>query len=332
MPLYSLDTIHHTFNFESLTPIQASLIPLAITKNKDFLIEAITGSGKTLSYVVPILERLIKKESVLALERSSSTESSGGGLRKGLKKNEVFAMVIVPTRELAVQVWEVFEIFFEALRKAAVAEMKEKTSKSEGDGAEEPLAGEAEQQTIIEATYPSPLLLVSGQSQSRSTTTNPPPAPIIISTPGRLASYMTSMTSSSSSASTSAYARARRALSLDQFEVLTLDEADGLLSSKDHLKNLEVIWKALPRQRRNWLFSATMMDLLSERNANGQVGLGALGGGAGLELAGLRNLTRVVVRVEAKTKKRKAGEGEEEDEETSRKKGNKKEERRTPLM
>lgn len=255
-------------------------------------------------------------------------------MRKGLKKNEVFAVVIVPTRELAVQVWEVFEIFFEALRKAAVAEMKDANANTEEETGEE--AGdkeaETEQQTIIEATYPSPLLLVSGQNQSRSTTTNPPPAPIIISTPGRLASYMSSMTSSSSSASTSAYARARRALSLDQFEVLCLDEADGLLSSRDHLKNLEVIWKVLPRQRRNWLFSATMMDLLSERNANGQVGLGALGGGAGLELAGLRNLTRVVVRVEAKAKKRKAGESGEEEDETSRKKGSGKEERRTPLM
>jgi ATP-dependent RNA helicase DDX55/SPB4 len=282
--------------------------------------------------VVPILERLIRRESALALERSGAAEGAEASLRKGLKKNEVFAMIIVPTRELAVQVWEVFEIFFEALRKAAKAEMASNSLEGEEPSTEAEPEEDTEQQTIVEATYPSPLLLVSGQQQSRSTSTNPPPAPIIISTPGRLASYLTSMTSSSSSASTSAYARARRALSLDQFEVLTLDEADGLLSSKDHLKNLEVIWKALPRQRRNWLFSATMMDLLSERNGNGQIGLGALGGGAGLELAGLRNLTRVVVRVEAKVKKRKREEGEEPEDEVSGKKGSGKEERRTPLL
>lgn len=106
-----LDTIHNSLNYRSLTPIQASLIPLAITKNKDFLIEAITGSGKTLSYVVPILERLIKREGELARERTDSSITNGQVLRKGFKKNEVFAIVVVPTRELAVQVWEVFEIF-----------------------------------------------------------------------------------------------------------------------------------------------------------------------------------------------------------------------------
>jgi hypothetical protein len=57
-----------------------------------------------------------------------------------------------------------------------------------------------------------------------------------------------------------------------------------------------------------------------------------LGGGAGLELAGLRNLTRVVVRVEAKVKKRKREEGEEAAEEGTGKKGSGKEERRTPLL
>lgn len=264
----------------------------------------------------------------MAVERSSS-EGGANSLRKGLKKNEVFAMVIVPTRELAVQVWEVFEIFFEALRKSARAEMESTAEdiKVDQEDGEVDIAAEKAKDTIIEATYPSPLLLVSGQSQSRSTTTNPPPSPIIISTPGRLASYLSSMASTSSSASTSAYARARRALSLDQFEVLTLDEADGLLSSKDHLKNLETVWKILPRQRRNWLFSATMMDLLSERNANGQMGMGALGGGAGFELAGLRNLTRVVVRVEAKSKRKR---GDEEEGETAKKTS--KEERRTPLL
>ena len=308
-----------------MTPIQASLIPLAITKNKDFLIEAITGSGKTLSYVVPILERLIKREGELARERTDSSITNGQVLRKGFKKNEVFAIVVVPTRELAVQVWEVFEIFFESLRRAAREEIEDADAQDRKEEAD--AEDKSTEDLVIEATYPSPLLLVSGQQQNRSTSVNPPPSPIIVATPGRLASYLKSMAASSSSGSTSAYARARKALSLDHFEILTLDEADGLLSSKDHLRNLEIIWKVLPRQRRNWLFSATMMDLLTERNVNGQIGLGSLGGGVGLDLAGLRNLTRVVVKVEGKNKRKRA---EEDGSEESGAKQS--QERRTPLL
>ena len=43
------------------------------------LVEAVTGSGKTLSFVIPILEKLIRRE-------------------KRLKKNEVGALIISPTR------------------------------------------------------------------------------------------------------------------------------------------------------------------------------------------------------------------------------------------
>ncbi|GHJ86604.1 hypothetical protein NliqN6_3006 [Naganishia liquefaciens] len=282
-----LESIHTRFGFTSLTPVQASLIPIAIAKNKDLLVEAVTGSGKTLSYVVPILERLVRKEAELAKER-------GGA--KGLRRNEVFAMVVVPTRELAVQVHAVFEMFFESLREHlaqanAVTEVKE-----DQDGEE------ATPTTIIEEIYPSPLLLVSGQSSSSTSTTLPAPSPIIIGTPGRIASYLSASLSTSSSSSTSAFARARKHLSIAPFQLLILDEADSLLSSPDHLKSMHTIWQTLPRQRRNWLFSATMMDVLSER-AHGLLGA------TGLERAGLKNLTRVVVKVEQKVKRGDATEG-----------------------
>ncbi|KAG9046513.1 ATP-dependent rRNA helicase spb4 [Tulasnella sp. UAMH 9824] len=52
-----------------MTPVQASVIPLFM-KNKDVIVEAVTGSGKTLAFVIPIIERLIRRE-------------------KKLKKNEV---------------------------------------------------------------------------------------------------------------------------------------------------------------------------------------------------------------------------------------------------
>ena len=68
------------------TPVQAGLIPRALT-GIDVLGQARTGTGKTASFVLPILERMM-------------SAGRGGGPR---------ALVLVPTRELAVQVRDEFE-------------------------------------------------------------------------------------------------------------------------------------------------------------------------------------------------------------------------------
>jgi len=69
------------------TPVQAGLIPRAIA-GIDVLGQARTGTGKTASFVLPILERL----------------TASPGREKGVR-----AIVLVPTRELAVQVRDEFE-------------------------------------------------------------------------------------------------------------------------------------------------------------------------------------------------------------------------------
>lgn len=69
------------------TPVQAGLIPRAIA-GVDVLGQARTGTGKTASFVLPILELL----------------SAGPGREPGVR-----ALVLVPTRELAVQVRDEFE-------------------------------------------------------------------------------------------------------------------------------------------------------------------------------------------------------------------------------
>ncbi len=61
-----------------MTPVQTSTIPLFM-RHKDVVVEAVTGSGKTLAFVIPILEKLIRRERKLA-------------------KNEIGALVISPTR------------------------------------------------------------------------------------------------------------------------------------------------------------------------------------------------------------------------------------------
>ncbi|XP_074473153.1 ATP-dependent RNA helicase DDX55 [Sebastes fasciatus] len=80
-------------NFTHMTPVQSACIPLFL-RNKDVAAEAVTGSGKTLAFVIPIIELLLKRE-------------------EKLKKMQVGALVVTPTRELALQISEVMGQFLQ---------------------------------------------------------------------------------------------------------------------------------------------------------------------------------------------------------------------------
>ena len=73
-----------SLQFSTPTPIQAAAIPPAL-EGKDVLGTAQTGTGKTLAFLIPIIERLLR-------------ESKPG----------IAALVLVPTRELAMQVVDEF--------------------------------------------------------------------------------------------------------------------------------------------------------------------------------------------------------------------------------
>jgi ATP-dependent RNA helicase DeaD len=68
------------------TPVQAGIIPRALSA-EDVLGQARTGTGKTAAFAIPILERI----------------------KPGRKPGPPHALVLVPTRELAVQVRDEFE-------------------------------------------------------------------------------------------------------------------------------------------------------------------------------------------------------------------------------
>ena len=77
-------------------PIQEQAVPV-ILSGKDLMGIAQTGSGKTASFVMPILEKLQNEE---------------------VKKDRnIQVLVLVPTRELAVQIEEVFNVFTETLKR-----------------------------------------------------------------------------------------------------------------------------------------------------------------------------------------------------------------------
>jgi len=70
--------------FSTPTPVQAAAIPQAL-EGKDVLATAQTGTGKTLAFLIPVIEQLLKS-----------------------KTPGIAALVLVPTRELAMQVVAVF--------------------------------------------------------------------------------------------------------------------------------------------------------------------------------------------------------------------------------
>jgi len=76
--------------YTSMYPIQSKAIPM-IMEGRDVLGIAKTGSGKTASYVIPIL---------------SSIETY-----RSIRNRHVNALILAPTRELAIQIQQVFEMF-----------------------------------------------------------------------------------------------------------------------------------------------------------------------------------------------------------------------------
>lgn len=55
-----LENLDRVFGFKTMTPVQKAAIPLFMS-NKDVIVQACTGSGKTLSFVLPIIDILRKK-------------------------------------------------------------------------------------------------------------------------------------------------------------------------------------------------------------------------------------------------------------------------------
>jgi ATP-dependent RNA helicase RhlE len=169
--------------YETPTPIQAQAIPHLLA-GKDVLGCAQTGTGKTAAFALPILDRLAR-----ATRRPGS---------RGPR-----ALVLTPTRELAIQIAEGFDTYGRHVApKCAV------------------IFGGVGQQPQVEAL--------------RKNTD------IIVATPGRLIDLMQ-----------------QRHAHLDAVEMLVLDEADRMLDM-GFIEPIRRIIGALPRQRQNLMFSATM--------------------------------------------------------------------------
>jgi ATP-dependent RNA helicase RhlE len=77
--------------FKTPTPVQAKAIPPALD-GADILATASTGTGKTLSFLIPMIEKM---------DASSAPSTKG-------KRGPIRSLILLPTRELAMQVMEVY--------------------------------------------------------------------------------------------------------------------------------------------------------------------------------------------------------------------------------
>ena len=84
------DTMQTKLNITTLTRIQSEAIPVLLD-GRDAMLQSQTGSGKTLAFLVPVLQKLQEHEQRVA--RADGTR----------------AIIILPTRELCVQVLEVLQ-------------------------------------------------------------------------------------------------------------------------------------------------------------------------------------------------------------------------------
>jgi ATP-dependent RNA helicase RhlE len=77
--------------FKTPTPVQAKAIPPAL-EGQDILATASTGTGKTLSFLIPMIEKM---------DRNPILSTKG-------KRGPIRALILLPTRELAMQVLEAY--------------------------------------------------------------------------------------------------------------------------------------------------------------------------------------------------------------------------------
>ncbi len=212
-----------SMNFSRTTPVQGMAIPL-LMGNKDLVVEAVTGSGKTLSFLIPIVERLLKAEDPN-------------------RKGHVRSIVVAPTKELATQIYDVLRgLLRHHVPSAAKLDPVPEVDSEDEDA---PMPDE-----MPPGPYIIPQLLIGGRTKlpediATFSELNPN---VLIGTPKRLLEVLQS---------------SKVVLKRHWFDLLVLDEADRLLDP-NFQPDLSKILDLVPKERRTGLFSASVSQAVNE--------------------------------------------------------------------
>lgn len=184
----SIKALHTVLKYETMTVVQEATFPV-ILQGRDVMAKARTGTGKTIAFLLPAIELIL--------------EESAAGIR-----NQVYAVIVCPTRELAQQV-----------------------------------AVEAKQLLSFHKNLSAQAVYGGTNIRSEQMELRDRPCQILVGTPGRLVDHIQN---------TPNFSRLLRSVKL-----FVLDEADRMLDM-GFKQSLEEIRRALPSQRQNLLFSATI--------------------------------------------------------------------------
>ena len=148
-------------SIERPTAIQRAALPLLLstsptTQSRDVFLQSQTGSGKTLSYLLPIIQDLLPLSSLSYIDRSIGT----------------LAVIIAPTRELAKQISDVLE----SLLKMRL--------RPEDDSTTEPDTSVQLTRWLVSG------LLIGGATRTHEKARLRKGLPILVSTPGRLLDHL----------------------------------------------------------------------------------------------------------------------------------------------
>eukprot|EP00581_Thalassiosira_minuscula_P013976 CAMPEP_0183714618 /NCGR_PEP_ID=MMETSP0737-20130205/9092_1 /TAXON_ID=385413 /ORGANISM="Thalassiosira miniscula, Strain CCMP1093" /LENGTH=1034 /DNA_ID=CAMNT_0025943579 /DNA_START=143 /DNA_END=3247 /DNA_ORIENTATION=+ len=94
--------------YRTPTPVQRKSLPILLT-GSDACVMARTGSGKTVAFLTPLLERLVAARGENGSSAAAGGGTTGGGA--GSHSKSAYAVILSPTRELSVQTLKVLRTF-----------------------------------------------------------------------------------------------------------------------------------------------------------------------------------------------------------------------------
>ncbi|OAA57468.1 ATP-dependent rRNA helicase spb4 [Niveomyces insectorum RCEF 264] len=306
LPDWCLEVVT-SMGFAEPTPSQAAAIPLFLA-NSDVVVEAPTGSGKSLAFLLPLAARLLRRFGAAA----------DGSPPTPIPRGHVAAVVLAPTRELADQLHRVLlALLAFHPPTAAILPYVQHQQRAAGEPITGPkrkrsapslaanglqIAGDDDEDNMGHGDDPTnnnnnnttatalhtrrrpatteavlvPQLVVGGTAATPAADLARfvrQGSNVLVGTPGRLAAMLAS----------------RAVNATASFEALVLDEADRLLDL-GFAADLQRILAFVPKQRRTFLCSASVNDAIGE-----------------LIKVNLRNPKRVVVRVQTRRREREDG-------------------------